>query len=594
VVRDYGHAKGGRARRSLGIAGGIDRSCERWYRSSTQMKPRRPARSRSVPAEPQILLRLEDDRAQESAPRPALDPGRVLFKEPDPTELFVGNTRLDRYLVEAGLGEALVIAELLSSLDCWAAFEASYRPGGRAPHHPRRLVGLMLLGLMEGKTSLRALEQLARADVRAWWVTGGLWPDHSTIGKFVQRNSAVLTEELFEELTRKVISRTGSGASRLAGDGTVIEAVSSRLHLIKQEAAEQAAAEARAAAEAAPEDEQLQRKAQLAEEVAQAARERSEDRREKGRANPEAAVSPNEPEAVVQLQKNKTTRPSYKASVVVNEDRIITGQGVDPTNEAKMVGPMVEQSERVTGEKVDELLLDAGYFSAVVVWLCYSADISLLCPQGSSRSGEAKPKESEKLLPKNRFRYDEESDEYICPKGERLRPTQRCSHDRRTGPYVRYMCDACGACPDKALCARGEGGRSIRRYQHEELLEAMLVVMTHPRAQRVYRNRQWMVEPVFAELRYIQGLVRFRRRGLAGVRVEFALHATAHNVRRYIRLTARVEDGSGAAAGGVGASGSVLSVLWCLRKLLEAFVAHGSPSTLLVNVTWSSWQSCSS
>ena len=47
-----------------------------------------------------------------------------------------------------------------------------------------------------------------------------------------------------------------------------------------------------------------------------------------------------------------------------------------------------------------------------------------------------------------------------------------------------------------------------------------------------------VVEPVFAELRERQGLTRFRRRGLAGVRLEFALHCTAYNLKRTLRQTA--------------------------------------------------------
>ena len=46
-----------------------------------------------------------------------------------------------------------------------------------------------------------------------------------------------------------------------------------------------------------------------------------------------------------------------------------------------------------------------------------------------------------------------------------------------------------------------------------------------------------MVEPEFSELKGIQGLQRFRRRGLDKVRLKFALHATAHNLRRLVALT---------------------------------------------------------
>lgn len=61
--------------------------------------------------------------------------------------------------------------------------------------------------------------------------------------------------------------------------------------------------------------------------------------------------------------------------------------------------------------------------------------------------------------------------------------------------------------------------------------------MRHPAARREYSRRKGMVEPEFSELKGIQGLQRFRRRGLDKVRLKFALHATAHNLRRLVALT---------------------------------------------------------
>ncbi len=62
--------------------------------------------------------------------------------------------------------------------------------------------------------------------------------------------------------------------------------------------------------------------------------------------------------------------------------------------------------------------------------------------------------------------------------------------------------------------------------------------MTQPVWQERYRKRKAWVEPVFGEIKHIQKLYRFRRRGLPQVRLEFALHAMAHNLRRLLVLTA--------------------------------------------------------
>ena len=48
--------------------------------------------------------------------------------------------------------------------------------------------------------------------------------------------------------------------------------------------------------------------------------------------------------------------------------------------------------------------------------------------------------------------------------------------------------------------------------------------MSHPLAQKACRWRKQMVEPVFSELKGIQGLNRFKRIGLQQVRLEFSLH----------------------------------------------------------------------
>lgn len=46
-----------------------------------------------------------------------------------------------------------------------------------------------------------------------------------------------------------------------------------------------------------------------------------------------------------------------------------------------------------------------------------------------------------------------------------------------------------------------------------------------------------MVEPVFSALRQQQELSRFRRRGLAGVKRELALHVLAYNLARAVALS---------------------------------------------------------
>ena len=51
-------------------------------------------------------------------------------------------------------------------------------------------------------------------------------------------------------------------------------------------------------------------------------------------------------------------------------------------------------------------------------------------------------------------------------------------------------------------------------------------------ARKLYRRRAGMVEPVYAQTKYNQGIRAFTRRGLAAVTTQWQLIATAHNLLR--------------------------------------------------------------
>jgi transposase len=136
--------------------------------------------------------------------------------------------------------------------------------GGRSPYAPQAMVGLILYGIMQGVTSLRDLERFARVDLGGMWVSGGILPDHSIIGRFIQRHEAYLTEEFFVALTRQVVKVTGSDAAIVSGDGTVIETAASRYRVVKQEALDQLHAKAKEAVAEQPSNEKrLKRLTQL-------------------------------------------------------------------------------------------------------------------------------------------------------------------------------------------------------------------------------------------------------------------------------------------------------------------------------------------
>ncbi len=456
------------------------------------------------------------------------DDARV-FNNPDPHEIYLGMMPLKEHLEQVGSKESLIVRRLLAEQD-WSSFEQRYAPVGRAPYAPQCMLGLILYGFLQGTNSLRGLEKLARLNLGCMWVTGGICPDHANIGRFINLHDDLISGEFFIGLTASVLKETGSSGHRLAGDGTVIEAAGSYYGLLKEEAVKQQLEAATEQAEQHPRDARKQAQAEQAQRVKDTLELRKQAKQRQGKSAEHLCVSATDPDAMVQpLKRNRGSGPSYKPSVLANEQRVVVAQAVDPSRESAVLGLMLDQAQAVTGQSTEELLLDAGYFNDRVIDESLARNINLLCPEGKQ---VGKPKHSEKHFPKGMFTYLEDEDAYRCPQGGLLYPKERYKGNEQAQAYVKYMTPSCAECPLKSQCTKSAKGRMIKRYPGDEAKDALRMVMQQPGAKKSFKQRQAMVEPVFSALRMIQGLTKFKRRGLEGVKREFTLHVLAYNLSR--------------------------------------------------------------
>ena len=145
-------------------------------------------------------------------------------------------------------------------------------------------------------------------------------------------------------------------------------------------------------------------------------------------------------------------------------------------------------------------------------------------------------KSSSKQYPKSKFQYDAQSDTYRCPAEQLLSAGHRYKGNENNRPYVEYKTQACANCEQRDRCTKSRSGRSIKRYESDELREAMREKLKDESTRQRYNQRAGHVEPVFSQLRLKQGLNRFRRKHMDGVRLEFAVHVLAYNLGRLIAL----------------------------------------------------------
>lgn len=460
----------------------------------------------------------------------AVNSGRR-FVTGDARAIFLGTTRLEEHLRQAGQTSAFTVARLLDAQD-WRPFEARYAATGRAPYAPRLMLGLILYGVMQGLHSLRELERLARLDLGCMWVTGGIAPDHANIGRFIVLHEDSLTQDFFESLTRSILKASGSQSTRLAGDGTIIEAACSHYHLLKAEAVKERAEAASVALKNKPNDPAAQQEQQASAHCQAILEERQRARQRSGRSTDTLCISGTEPEAMVQrLKRGRGSAASYKPSVLANADRIITALAVDASSETKVIAAMLDQSARVVGTSAEELLLDAGYFEDEVIAATLAREVSLLCPEGQV-PGVLK---ASKVFHKSSFEYDPSTDTYRCPAGQILILLKTYAATPSTRAHGLYGSSACRDCPMRANCTKTLQ-RRIKRHPEDEQRDALRQVMQQRQVRGIFSQRKAMVEPVFSHLRGQQGLNRFRRSGLKAVKREFALHVMAYNLSRAVAL----------------------------------------------------------
>jgi hypothetical protein len=75
-----------------------------------------------------------------------------------------------------------------------------------------------------------------------------------------------------------------------------------------------------------------------------------------------------------------------------------------------------------------------------------------------------------------------------------------------------------------------------RRHVHVgERQDWLTLILATDRGSELYRKRQPMIEPLFAQVKFNRGLFRFRRRGRGAVRAEWRLITATHNLLKLHR-----------------------------------------------------------
>jgi transposase len=459
------------------------------------------------------------------------------------------------------------IGPAVEQLDLTGLF-AAYTGTGSLAHRPDLILKVVLYEVQRGRHSPAQWAEDFLLDEACQWLALGIRPSRSRLYAFRDRLGP-LVDGLNEGVIGAAVAAGLTDATQASLDGTTVAAHASRHRLLNEEALTTrqqvlAAAVAADATGSAPEvvpgwmaatpsgrQTQAERYACAHEQLDRRHQENQQRPASKRLAAKDVRISPGDPEAVLGVDKLKVYRPLYNVQWMpdLKTPLVLTWEVFAQATDAGTLPAMLSRCRQATGRCPKDLLTDAGYATALDLAACQQAAVTLYAPyQENDYSATRRAGKKPKQIPKSAFRWEAAEHVYVCPQGHRLEQEYSEVVRRKGEERLRvftYRCppEHCGACPRRQECSRSPGrGRTLKRSEHEELVEALKGRMQTEEAKQLYRRRCQTVELGFADLKEHRGLRRFRSRGLARVRIEVGLVVLAHNALTVRALRHKSKD----------------------------------------------------
>lgn len=462
-----------------------------------------------------------------------------------------------------------VINDVVEGLDI-SSVEATYANtlGGSSAYPPRLLIKVMFYGYSLGARSSRLLEKKCREDLIFRYLAAGVCPDHGTINLFRKKHLPGL-EKLFAQIVMLCGEMNMADFSDISIDGSIFKASASkkntfnreeiakwrkRMKKILREAEktdkrENKKYEERRGYDQLPprladpetrkkEIKRLMDKMDKLETADRKIKEKQEKVKHETALVRKGSMHNNhnivdENANLMKLKNTKAVRPSYNGQIATSNQVITAYNVVDEAIDEPSLTTMIDKAEKNTKEKVKIVKSDCGYWSKNNMEKLEHTDIDAYMPD-RRKSFEERGMRNNTLgkYHRNYFKYDEKTDEFICPEGKRLQMKiiNRDKNDRTKIVNRRYFCEHGDTCPKKEACAgKAKKKQLCIDWQLERYKAKMRKKLNTREGRRKYLERMSDVEPVFGNIKYNQKAENFLCRGKPMVKIEFGLTAIAHN-----------------------------------------------------------------
>lgn len=443
---------------------------------------------------------------------------------------------------------ARLISDIVDQLDL-SKMTDRYSNRGEEAYHPAMLLKLWFYGYATGTFTSRKIRIAIDENVPFRWLCGGYKPDFRTISDF-RKNNVEIMPDLFRQVITIAMDLGYVSLGHVSIDGSKIKADASKHKAMSRERMkkeiERLENEIREALEKARQDDEqesqmalfpelinlevVDRQARL-EKIKESLRQLEERKPEAESKTPQKdQINFTDPESRIMDTKNQGIIQGYNPQIGVDaKHHIIVGvQMSNSSSDQKQFESVLESIQTNTGKMPEKASADAGYFSAENIQAAEKAKVDAYI--AASKEG----KEKGNNYDKTNFAYQAETDTYRCPAGRILilKQTQNAENPDKPTKWV-YEGQDCQGCPFQKECAKAKSGkRTITRTEGDPIREEMRTKVQSDEGKAIYKQRKSIVEPVWGEIKEVQGFRQFNLRGEAKVDGEFVLLALSYNLRK--------------------------------------------------------------
>ena len=417
-----------------------------------------------------------------------------------------------------------------------------YGRKGHVSVDPEVILKMMFLLFYDDVASERELMRIIPERLDYLWFLGysldDAIPDHSVLSKARRRWGPEAFERLFVRTVAQCVEAGLVEGSKIHMDGSLVDADASKDSVVKGPPGLIGALR-----------EAYRREEGKLEDREGSGQDGDPPKEEEGPAKGDASrphdkpvndrmVSKTDPDAAMVRHGKGESRPRHKHHRVVDDAHGVVTAVKTTRGDVKENGELLElvdQHERNTRREVETVVADSQYGTVENFRACQERGIK--SHMADFRKGQEGKGRRKGIYDESAFVYDAEADTYRCPAGETLtrrkHRKQRRAYEYAAGPKT------CAACGHRERCTRSKAGRTIKRHEDHEAIEAARAQSHSAAAKRDRLRRKHLMEGSFADAANNHGFKRARWRRLWRQRIQDLLIAAAQNIRILLRRASR-------------------------------------------------------